>query len=76
MTLTESSTTQHTPPAAELPLTWGKLIGRDFLSESAALFLDSAVRAGQTILVSGPRGSGGTSLLNVLGMAMGYSTIG
>ena len=61
MTLTEPSTKQHTPTLAELPLTCGKLIGRNFLSESAALFLDSAVRAGQTILVSGPHDSGRTT---------------
>jgi len=74
MTLAERSTAQHTLSSGELPLTWGKLIGRNFLSEPAALFLDSAVRAGQTILVSGPQGSGRTGLLNVLGMATGYST--
>ncbi len=74
MTLTEPSSAQHAPSGDELPLTWGKLIGRNFLSASAALYLESAVRARQTILVSGPPGSGRTTLLNVLGAAMGYST--
>jgi pilus assembly protein CpaF len=73
MTLPELTSTKPTPSRDEMPLTWGRLMSRNFLSSSAALYLDSAVRACQTILVSGPARSGKTTLLNVLGASMGYN---
>ena len=74
MTLTELSLMQHPALRESMPLTRGKLIEQSFLSATAALYLDSAVRARQTILVSGLPGSGKTTLLNVLGASLGYST--
>ncbi len=40
------------------------------LTESAAQFLDAAVQAGVNILVSGPTGSGKTTMLNALGASI------
>jgi Flp pilus assembly CpaF family ATPase len=73
MTLTGLTSTKQTSSRDEMPLTWGRLISRNVLSSSAALYLDSTVRACQTILVSGPARSGKTTLLNVLGASMGYN---
>jgi Flp pilus assembly CpaF family ATPase len=73
MILPELTSTKPTESRDEMPLTWGRLISRNVLSSSAALYLDSTVRACQTILVSGPARSGKTTLLNVLGASMGYN---
>jgi hypothetical protein len=52
MTVPELTSTKQTPSRDEMPLTWGRLMSRNFLSSSAALYLDSTVRTCQTILVS------------------------
>ena len=44
-----------------------ELVARGSLTESAAQFLDAAVQAGCNIVVSGPTGSGKTTMLNCLG---------
>lgn len=50
--------------------TLAELTGLGFLSEHAADFLASAVRAGKNIIVAGPVSAGKTTLLNALGRAI------
>src|SRR4051812_1101 len=47
-----------------------QLVELGTLTESAALFLDAAVQGGVNILVSGPTGSGKTTMLNALGSSI------
>ena len=47
-----------------------QLVQLGTLTESAAQFLDAAVQAGVNILVSGPTGSGKTTMLNALGASI------
>ncbi len=47
-----------------------QLVQLGTLTESAAQFLDAAVQAGVNLLVSGPTGSGKTTMLNALGASI------
>jgi pilus assembly protein CpaF len=47
-----------------------QLVQLGTLTDSAARFLDAAVQAGVNILVSGPTGSGKTTMLNALGASI------
>ena len=47
-----------------------ELVALGTLPESAARFLEAAVQAGTNIIVSGPTGSGKTTLINCLGAAI------
>ena len=47
-----------------------QLVQLGTLTESAAQFLDAAVQAGVNILVSGPTGSGKTTMLNAVGASI------
>jgi pilus assembly protein CpaF len=47
-----------------------QLVALGTLPEPAAQFLDAAVQAGVNVLVSGPTGSGKTTMLNALGAAI------
>ncbi len=47
-----------------------ELVGLGTLTQTASDFLDAAVQAGVNILVSGPTGSGKTTMLNALGASI------
>jgi pilus assembly protein CpaF len=57
------------PVDMHLPMTWGDLVSVSTLTRSAAAYLDAAVRARLTILVTGEPHTGRTIMLNVLGAA-------
>src|SRR6266542_392228 len=57
------------PVDMHLPMTWGDLVSVSTLTPGAAAYLDAAVRARLTILVTGEARTGRTIMLNVLGAA-------